>query len=299
MKLYSISKNHDLEITGHYPQTTENFKRPFDHMDLRQKFRGDKFPDYVPKRGFDLHPEAKATDILEFIGFDGLVISEKLKGLLREIELPPHRFYPIEVSGTKQNYFWFHFINSIWDHVDYTQTEMAIVHKFKFTLEYTQKFSSISDIMQFESDLPRHHIINVGELALYDSFPNYGIFQVTGPSFFTVISEKFRDLMVSEDISGIEMKKYSRIKLSGNSKPVATSKPFVVEYSEFKLILDKIQIASANRSGENDLRELINRINSDTVLIKVNWVEHKITNETELQNLIDKYDQNIRVSEIK
>lgn len=300
MKLFWINVTREIDVIGAYPQSTAGV--PFYGELNSQNMHHNELPDLVPKYGIDLHPDANATDVIDSGNLPfGFVVGEKVKRILKEFNLPPHRFYPVDVTGTNEKYYWFHYITNFWDYVDFSHTEIQVIDKFKYTLQETKTFNSLSDVMKFKKDLSRQSVIRIGKIRLYNDFPHWDLFHISGPQNFTVIRENLKNRFTSETISGFEMKQYNKIKLTEKSKPPASeTTPYKIKWSQLKLILDKIQIATAHHSGAEELRMLMKKLNSDTLLIESGYyIKDSVSTDLALQRLIDTYDPSIKVSEYK
>ena len=70
------------------------------------------------------------------------IISPKLKQVLEQFNLPPHRFYPVEVTheitGEKQSYYLFHLTHELGDHLDtafWPMMETTVIKRGQFNPE--------------------------------------------------------------------------------------------------------------------------------------------------------------------
>lgn len=71
-----------------------------------------------------------------------------------------------------------------------------------------------------------------------------------------------------------------------------------IDWNSFISILDKIQIASLNETGEKELKILLAKIENSPIYIKKEENQILVSNKSDLQNLIDQYDSSIKLSEI-
>lgn len=214
MKYYYIDETREIKTIGHYPQTSasKDKRGHFDGYDSQLRMYYNRFPDFEPKYALDLHSNSIATDIIDKASLPfGFVVGQKLKNLLEELNLPPHRFYPINVYGTELNYYWFHYITNIWNYIDFESSEIEVVHKFKFNVEEIKTFTSFDEIMTFKKSLPRQNILRFGAIRLNNNFPNYDIFEITGPQYFTLISEKLKNKLLEKNITGIGITQYDKL----------------------------------------------------------------------------------------
>jgi hypothetical protein len=213
MNFYNIGRTNEIDVIGFYPQTKLADLYNLEANDSFRKVLFDSFPDFQPKYGLILNPNSKETDLLDSVslGF-GFVVSERLKILLREFILPPHRFYPMDVIGSAINYFWFHYITEIEKYIDYAKTEIEVYKsRAPFNVEEIKTFSSQIEIMNFKRALPYNKAIKFKSIQLKENFPNYDIFEITGAQYFTLISERLRDKLIRENITGLEIVEYKKI----------------------------------------------------------------------------------------
>lgn len=111
MKFYNIGRTNDVEAIGNYPQTELADIYNVEAMDSYRRVPVESFPDFEPKYALTLSPNSKATDVLDGVSLNfGIVVSDNLKTLLEKFNLPPFRFYSIDVIGSNKKYFWFHYI---------------------------------------------------------------------------------------------------------------------------------------------------------------------------------------------
>ena len=81
-------------------------------------------------------------------------------------------------------------------------------------------------------------------------------------------------------------------------KPQVKSPTNAIYWYEITSILDKIQIASLNRTGEEELRNLILRIGTQEIFVSKDEEKFLIRDQSDLQTLINSYDPSIVISKI-
>lgn len=218
MKLFYLEQKTEPEIIGFYPQTrrTKNKGYHVDAYNSERKVSRDAFPEFNPRYGLELHPKSITTDVLDKSTLPfGYVVSERFKEILENHNLPPHRFYNIDVFGTSDTFYWFHSITNISKFIDFEKTEIEVFNVIKQVVLETIKGLTFEKIkkMKRETVLKRGIALRFKSIALNNDFPNYDIFQIDGAQYFTLISEKLKQKLEEENITGIGLKEYSKIKL--------------------------------------------------------------------------------------
>jgi hypothetical protein len=122
-----------MEVIGpEYPQIqTADGTVHRDAPDSFYKVYANVFPDFIPNLNYlVLHKDAISTDVLSAAMISsGFIVSEKMKNILSQHKLPPHKFYPaiVEHNGTfYQNYSWFFYVCDVLDYINYQQTDFYI-----------------------------------------------------------------------------------------------------------------------------------------------------------------------------
>lgn len=222
MKYYSIGQSNEIEVIGHYPQTERTSQSGFhvDAFNSERNVKPNEFPEFEPNYGIDIHPNAIETDLLDktvCLEF-GMVVNEKLKLVLEEYNLPPHRFYSIETFNSSNQYFWFHYITDFDKYIDFENT---IIERFNiFDLEVIEelKFENFADL----TSQKKRSVLEIGKplryntISLIKGFPDYDLFEVNGAQNFTLISQRLKDRLESEKITGFEYLEFNKIKTTPN-----------------------------------------------------------------------------------
>lgn len=305
MKYYYIEETRDIDVIGHYPQTMRTNENGYnvDADNSERKVLYDFFPNFEPNYGLDLHPKSVSTDVLDKSTLPfGFVVSQKLKDILHEFKLPPHRFYPVNVYGTNKRYYWFHQITGIWNYIDFDSTKIEVFHKFKFNVEEVKSFHSFNEIKEFEKTLPRQNALRIGSIVLQENFPNYDLFDITWITWVTIISERLKQRLLEANISGFGIALYNKIQLSSKTSEIKSDVMNVYNYQwpEIKKTLDALQTASGQTYGKSKLKELLKNLDEiKKITIQKEGSDISIENRQQFQDLINTYDSNIKISEIE
>ncbi len=174
MKYYAISKSTDLDIIGEYPQIEKeydyNLSDPYSYWNVSWN----KTPDFDPIYKVKIRDSAKATNLLNNLsGFYGLTVDRNLKELLSKFKLPEHHFYPIQVTKhyKELEYYWFHFVNSFLEFVDFQNTTFELYRKSKFQILSEFSVGSVKELHIEEDKLNFEKGIRIKKIILKKIFP--------------------------------------------------------------------------------------------------------------------------------
>ncbi len=214
MKFYNIGRTNEIRVIGNYPQTSRLDRYPVYADDYANKVQYDSFPNFQPKYGLVLSDKSIETDLLDRASLDfGMVVSERFKSLLERCILPPNKFYPIEVAGSTKRYYWFHYIANFEQYVNFSKTEIE-VYKSLPPFDVEERLSlPYNKIVQLSKELvtKRGKSIRYSQISLKEDFPNYDIFEITGAQHFTLISERLKEELIRQNITGLEIVEYNKI----------------------------------------------------------------------------------------
>lgn len=163
MKYYIVDYSLDEAVVGKdYPQAYK-FMKGYDG-DAPNGIIGlykydEEFPDFIPDLdGIMLSGSAKLTDVVSN-GYcsDFFIVSEKVKRILEQYTLCPHRFYPLGLykRKVKYDYYLLHIISLYVDYVDYPMSsfvEYDILSRRKYG---AIMINSIDELMQKNSELDK------------------------------------------------------------------------------------------------------------------------------------------------
>lgn len=221
MIYYNIGRTNELDVIGQYPQTKEvtSSKYHIDNIDSAVKVNSDHFPDFKPKYGLELLPKSIATDVIDKGSLEfGFVVSEKLKRLLSDFNLPPHKFHPIDVYKVNTQYYWLQFLTDFESFFDVKNSEIEIFDIFKQEVIEVVTFNSIQEIIESNRNL----VLQIGKTMRYKSirlkrnFPQFDLFEVKGAKNFTLITETLKKEFESQNITGLEYLKYDKVGIKPN-----------------------------------------------------------------------------------
>lgn len=171
----------------------------------------ERLPDYEPNFDyFIVQGNAKLSDLLSVaVIHGGFLISEKLKAVLEQFNLPTHKFYPAKVMHKKQfhSYYWMHIICNLTDYVDYPKSTFFVYHNFSKNLGYVDiasKEELLQKRLKLKSDNPGKTVtIWVEKIFLRASFnKQLDLFEIGTFDANYYISEALHQSLIKEKITG-------------------------------------------------------------------------------------------------
>jgi hypothetical protein len=165
-----------------------------------------------------LNKASIGTDILDNVELTfGLLISDKLKSLIENFNLLPHKFYEIDVLGTIEKYYWFHYITNFEMFVDFRKTTIEIFNSHGgFEVIDTISLVSLDELKKLKEEiyLENGKAIRFGDIILNNGFPKYDLFEESLINYQTIISEKLKNTLVANRITGVEFRNLEKLKLN-------------------------------------------------------------------------------------
>ena len=145
----------------------------------------------------------------------GLFVSEKFKSLIESLKTPPVTFYPLELVDATDNaipgYYFMQMIQPD-DNTDYPKSTFAIYQLI--TKEGEIRFASYSDYLsQGRSFAKERKKLKAEHVVLTQDFANqqYELFFNLHFSSGFILSQKAKELFLSHEVTGIEIKETSKI----------------------------------------------------------------------------------------
>ncbi|MDO5981360.1 hypothetical protein [Flavivirga spongiicola] len=216
MKYYSIGISDDLKIIGYYPQL--KFKEGYNPSlsDGYYNVLKDKFPNFVPNYELELHGKANTVNILPlYPEGKGLLIDDKVRLILKNHHLPPHAFYPMKLyhNGNVLKYYWFQYIpNDFWELIDTSASyaEIVQIEKGQVAVIDKIKIKSLEQVNQGKKIYKGRTPIRLGQLKMASEFCKYDFYK-TGAFNHTIISEKLKNALGVNGITGYQIKSFDKI----------------------------------------------------------------------------------------
>lgn len=214
MKYFIINNTDNLMEIGHYPQI---IKRPGYNPAVPNGYwnvRWDKKPNFMPNYESEIHTKAKATNFLEkSSGLYGFIIDEQFKVILTKHHLPDSNFYPVKVFHNENllNYYWFHFINSSIEFIDFKSSIMEIFNTTPFKIIEEINIESINQINEISQSLSFEKGIRIKELVFRSNFPFYDVISLWNFAPIILISEKLKNALEGAEMTGYELKIYDKL----------------------------------------------------------------------------------------
>lgn len=208
MKYFDLRDTIELCCAGKIPQARKTYNCVFGSPFSSAHITLEQLPEQIPLLELELVKGAKQTDVLSSYSLPfGLLVSSKLRDLLRGFNLPPHRFHQVNLidRGVLRNdYFWFHCFDDLWKYLDSSRCTLEIFHKFeRHTLGEApiisyQQLRAVYDSLEFEQGM------RLKELYFSKDIPQYDVMQnnIFGPGIW--ISERLKEALEAEGITGYD-----------------------------------------------------------------------------------------------
>lgn len=173
MNYYKLLPSIEEEEIGIYPQAQYNIEyNPGLFTD--REMRPHKFATHNPTVELRLEKGAKLTSILSSILSFGFIVNEKVRNILQEYNLPPHRFYSVRITENNNlhSYYWLHVIvDDFFEVVDMKKTILKIQY---FTGVYkTSRFLSLDNkeaIFDLQEKLDLDYKLKFHEIHFTDRY---------------------------------------------------------------------------------------------------------------------------------
>lgn len=219
MKYYSLHYAIKKIGRGGYPQAQDielaSGKMVTD-PDFVWNLRGDSFPDFQPHIGTLILTDGVAvTDFISSaIISTGFVCNSKVEAIVKQQRLGNTRFYELAIRHKGviyDNYKLMHCINNYADKIDYENSEfrrLRIENNKKVGYKYI--VHSLKQVLALKEEHLKNESGNWWYLApltikFRDGFrPVHDIFIIWGVTYKTYISERLRDVLDKEKITGID-----------------------------------------------------------------------------------------------
>jgi len=207
-----------IETGSAYPQV-QKMAPGYDYYALNSVHAlsrsGKKFPDFVPNLDhFVVNGKAKLTDLLSVATLHGgFLISEKLKSVLENFKLPPHKFYDAKVFYKKQfhSYYWMHIICDLTDLVDYSNSVFFIYVNYAHNLGHVPVASKIEYLQKkdkVKKDNPDKAVtIWAEKIKMTPEFDTkFDLFEIGAFDSNYYISLSLKEAIEGEKISGCSIR---------------------------------------------------------------------------------------------
>jgi hypothetical protein len=210
MLYFKLLISDDIEIIGNYPQTEfskgYNPNNPNGHWNVKHN----SFPNFQPNYELDFTKNAIPTDLIDAASCShGLVISKKFKEILEEFNLPPSKFYPLNVKYKNENlpYYWFHFIiDDIWSSLDLEKSTIKITHNSNHSNFVIQPAISKEFLIKLDNYYASiiDYNFSYDKLCFNENFQNFDILNIDKLHYDALISSKLKKRIEAANLTGFE-----------------------------------------------------------------------------------------------
>jgi len=194
---------------------------PFDYKVFAQDSQGElssyKFPDFVPEFSelilTDSSIEADFINDGGAIGGTGYIISNRVKDLLSDFILPPHRYYSLpyirQINGNvkkiREFYFWLQIIlEDNYDWIDYkkSQFHIGVYIGDKVT---PVKINNPPELKKVIKQVDNNEILQCRDLYLNENYMSkkYDLFFFENLSWYPYISQRLKECLEEKEITGL------------------------------------------------------------------------------------------------
>ncbi len=211
----------DPDVLGHFPQCTQKFLPLQGQVPLlRTVFPkpGEKYPDNLLMESFEVHYQARLTDMLQFIGggLRSLLISEPMYNMLQSFNLCTFQHYATEATYRKKNYpyHYLYFWNNNNDFVDYEKSSFYIADTFS---KYKKRDTTVTSAEHFyklyHENLERNKTVKssggeesvlVSELYINPEKANLDLFFIAEMIYVFMVSERLKDALEAAGFRGMK-----------------------------------------------------------------------------------------------
>jgi hypothetical protein len=210
------------ETGSEFPQAQEMVE-PYDYdapdgINVTAEFEGTDIPFGLNLNTIKVRSVAKMTDLLSvaMIGTSGIFISAKLQTLLSNFNLVPHKLYSSKVQHKKQiheDYAYMHFASDLRDFVDYPKSKFYA--RIPGLIEDDLNFKTKEDTLAFYERVDKFHLLQTEYIVLNPMFFEfkYDLFYISNFDKNIYISERLRDSLLENRISGIDIVPTEKIRV--------------------------------------------------------------------------------------
>ena len=207
---YTLEESTNKEIGREFPQIQESIETDLDKSVYKMPYH--KFASFSPDLDhLILHKNSNYTDFLSCVYRKvGFIISERVKNILIQLDLPEHKLYNAKVykdDNIFKKYWSFVFYENIEENIDFTSTPFFIKESFKEDIPI--KIYSKNDLHNKINELSSLKTVYSTNVIL-KKHPSYDIFYLHKGNSKVYISKNFRNLLIEENITGIDIRE-SRI----------------------------------------------------------------------------------------
>lgn len=174
------------------------------------KFKHGEFPNFIPNLVFRLELRAKFTDILSdaSISASGLLINEKAKNIFEKFNLIDHKYFPVTIQGTDDNYYWMQIVSPIqnmkW--IDFPNSEFYVTDAgFR---EDNISLNSFDDYLNKKKKQGVIWGVGIDKILFNKNFnQNLDLYTLPKLDINIYISNNLKKALEDAEITGIEFKK--------------------------------------------------------------------------------------------
>jgi hypothetical protein len=200
------------ELTGN-PQII-SFTEEQDVLDDKSVYAFGRidFPEIEVIKYLILDKNALLEDVMcaEMLMLTGLLTNKKVRDILNQFNLPPHKFYPCYVKDERGNiydYFWMQTSRDrdLEKFVDYGKSELYVKKDILGLQKERIEFQSAEDLEKIRLTLQTGQSIKFSKVFMNKNFAllNLDLFKISRLSIYWIISERLKSILETENVTGV------------------------------------------------------------------------------------------------
>ncbi len=208
MKYFGISHADRIDEIGFYPQT--NF---ISGQDSLQSNASDQETPLINGH-IEINHNAIPTNFLDRSSITkGIIVDSKLKGIIENHNLPPHKFQPIKTTyhGKELEYYWFTFVSNTRRYIDFSRSKFKIIAISNFKELGELELTSIEFKNSISNGLSFEHSIVIKSIYLNGNFPQYDIIDLDKITPGIFVSDRLLSNLKEAGMTGFVASEYKPI----------------------------------------------------------------------------------------
>lgn len=210
------------ELTGN-PQII-SFTEEQDVVDDRSVYAFGRidFPEIEVIKYLVLDKNAFLEDVMcaEMLMLTGLLTNQRVRDILSQFNLPPHKFYPCYVKNNDGNVYDYFWMQTSRDRdqekfIDYGESELYIKKDILGLQKEKTKIQSVEDLEKIRLTLKTGQAIKFSKVFMNKNFVslNLDLFKISRLSTDWIISERLKSALETENVTGVVMREAKELHL--------------------------------------------------------------------------------------
>lgn len=214
MNYFIIGPSDDIKAIGNYPQTRSHSGYNPNSENSFKNVYWDEFPNFTPYYEVEIEPKAKPTNFINRTPLQfGFLIDSKFLNVLKKHKLPPYKCYevPVYFRNEKLQYYWFHFIYDMWRFINPLKSKACLYNKISGRIIEEISFMSKEELTSLKKSLNFERGLFLKEVVFKSESDITDIVEITHAFHIPLISEKLKNSLESEKLTGFEAKLFDKV----------------------------------------------------------------------------------------